>query len=514
MAKEGGRVETETTDYLQRMESLIAELRATFLFEPFSEEQLYWLVARAAVVPLERGAYAFTEQQPPDALWVLLSGEWRLSRTVAGREVVMETSSTPGVWAGWLPVFDGRIAVGMQATRPSRLLRIPSAAVQHMLTAGYPIASHLMAGVYEGIQNLMMQTRQQEKMAALGRLSAGLAHELNNPASAARRAASELRRALGDGQEAALLLATAGRPPDEAAALTDGLTEVRRAMVARAAAAETLDPLARSDREDAVAAWLDDHGVPDSYDVAGTLVDAGLDAAWLEGTAQRVPVEALRGVLRAIAATATASTLLDQVERGTTRISELVAAVKSYSYMDQAPLQDVDLHEGLESTLTMLGHKLRAGVTVSRDYDRSLPRICAYGSDLNQVWTNLIDNAVDAMGGTGELRVVTRRDGGDALVEIGDNGSGIPPEIQPRIFEPFFTTKDVGQGSGLGLDIAYRIVVAQHHGDIATRSVPGDTVFTVRLPIAGLDETIRDGTVGASAATGLTGGDDGRVDAD
>jgi len=371
-----------------------------------------------------------------------------------------------------------------------------------------------MAGVYEGIQNLMMQTRQQEKMAALGRLSAGLAHELNNPASAARRAASELRRALGDGQEAALLLATAGRPPDEAAALTDGLTEVRRAMVARAAAAETLDPLARSDREDAVAAWLDDHGVPDSYDVAGTLVDAGLDAAWLEGTAQRVPVEALRGVLRAIAATATASTLLDQVERGTTRISELVAAVKSYSYMDQAPLQDVDLHEGLESTLTMLGHKLRAGVTVSRDYDRSLPRICAYGSDLNQVWTNLIDNAVDAMGGTGELRVVTRRDGGDALVEIGDNGSGIPPEIQPRIFEPFFTTKDVGQGSGLGLDIAYRIVVAQHHGDIATRSVPGDTVFTVRLPIAGLDETIRDGTVGASAATGLTGGDDGRVDAD
>jgi signal transduction histidine kinase len=262
-------------------------------------------------------------------------------------------------------------------------------------------------------------------------------------------------------------------------------------MATRAAAAEQLDPLARSDREDDVAAWLDDHGVPDSYDVAGTLVDAGLDAAWLEGLARRVPAAALRPVVRSLTATATASTLIDQVERGTTRICELVAAVKSYSYRDQAPLQEVDLHEGLESTLTMLGHKLRAGVTIARAYDRALPRVCAYGSDLNQVWTNLIDNAVDAMDGKGELRIVTRLDGDDAVVEIGDTGRGIPPEIQPRIFEPFYTTKDVGQGSGLGLDIAYRIVVAQHHGDITVRSAPGDTVFTVRLPIAGVQTEIR-----------------------
>jgi len=201
--------------------------------------------------------------------------------------------------------------------------------------------------------------------------------------------------------------------------------------------------------------------------------------------------------------------LIDQVERSATRIAELVAAVKSYSYMDQGALQDVDLHEGLESTLTMLGHKLRAGVTIARAYDRALPRVCAYGSDLNQVWTNLIDNAVDAMDGTGALRIVTRRDGDDAVVEIGDNGRGIPPELQPRIFEPFFTTKDVGQGSGLGLDIAYRIVVAQHHGDITVRSARGDTVFTVRLPIAGVAETTRDATVGARASAGR---DDGHVD--
>jgi signal transduction histidine kinase len=353
-----------------------------------------------------------------------------------------------------------------------------------------------MAGIYDGIQTLMMQTRQQEKMIALGKLSAGLAHELNNPAAAARRAVAELGRVLNDGQDAALLLATFGRSPDEAAALTDGLQGLTRDVTTRGTRAEQLDPLARSDRVDSIAAWLDDHGVPESYDPAGSLVDAGLDAAWLETVAQRVPPEALQAVLRTITVTATAGVLVDQIERSTTRISDLVEAIKSYSYMDQASVQDVDVHEGLESTLTMLAHKLRSGITVVRDFDRSLPHICASGSDLNQVWTNLIDNAVNAMHGTGQLRLVTRREGDDVVIEIGDDGHGIPPEIQSRVFEPFFTTRDVGQGSGLGLDIAYRIVVTQHHGDITLRSTPGDTVFTVRLPIAGAGDTPRNATFG------------------
>jgi signal transduction histidine kinase len=483
------------------VDELIAELRATFLFEPFSEEQLYWLVAHSTVVSLERGEYAFTQDKPADALWVLLSGEWRLSRTIGGRDVVVGSSSTPGVWAGWLPAIDDRVAMDLQTMRSSRLLRIPSSAVEHMFTSGYPIASHLISGIYQGVQNIMMQTRQQEKMIALGKLSAGLAHELNNPASAAHSAATELRRVLREGQDATVLLATAGRPPEEAADLAVGLKAMAEELAMRTAAAQRLDPLARSDLEDIVAAWLDDHGIADGYDVAGTLVDAGLDAAWLEGIAQQVPPEALSAAVRTIVVTASASSLIDQLENSTSRISQLVAAVKSYSYMDKTALDDVDVHEGLESTLTMLGHKLRAGVTVVRDYDSHLPHISAAGSDLNQVWTNLIDNAIDAMDGNGELRIETRRDGDDVVIEIGDNGPGIPPEIQSRIFEPFFTTKDVGQGSGLGLDIAYRIVVTEHQGDVTLVSAPGATVFTVRLPIRGIDGVTPDATSGARDAT-------------
>jgi signal transduction histidine kinase len=249
------------------------------------------------------------------------------------------------------------------------------------------------------------------------------------------------------------------------------------------AAAAPLSPLARSDRTDTVAAWLDARGVADAWDVAPALVDAGLDVPWLEGLAARVPPGALDAAMAWLAATTTANQLIELVERSSERISELVRAVKEYSYMDQAPKQEIDIHDGLENTLIMLGYKLKHGVTVVRDYDRTLPRLCAYGGELNQVWTNLIDNAVDAMRGRGELRVRTARDNGSVLVEIGDSGAGIPPDVQPRIFEPFFTTKEVGAGTGLGLDVVWRIVVNRHHGSVRVESVPGDTRFQVRIPL-------------------------------
>jgi signal transduction histidine kinase len=477
------------------VDEFIAELRSTFLFEPFSEEQLYWLVPHSTVVELEPGEYAFTQKQQPDALWVLLSGSWRLSRTVSGREVIMSESSTPGGWAGWLPIFDERVALDLRALMPSRVLRIPSAAVEHMFTSGYPIASHLITGIYQGVQNIMTQTREQEKMIALGKLSAGLAHELNNPASAARSAASDLREVLKGEASASILMTGSGLPPLEEAALAEELRALMGNLDERSATAEALDPLTRSDRTDAIAAWLEEHGVPDGYESAGTMVGAGVDAAWLDAMTRQLQPDQIIAAARAITIAVTAGALVDQIERSTTRISELVGAVKSYSYMDQGSMQDVDVQEGLESTLTMLAHKLRGGITIVRNYDDGIPRIRASGSELNQVWTNLIDNAVDAMDGEGELRLVTRREASSIVVEVADNGSGIPPEIQPRIFEPFFTTKDVGSGSGLGLDIAYRIIVTQHHGDIKLLCTPGETVFKVRLPVNEQDSTMADDSV-------------------
>jgi signal transduction histidine kinase len=320
--------------------------------------------------------------------------------------------------------------------------------------------------------------QQREKLAALGTMAAGLAHEMNNPASAARRAAERLRETSGDLRARSLAL---GKLLDDAQ--LDHLAGLGRDIVDKAGSAPALDTLQQSDREDELGTWLDDHDIEDGWNLAPTLVTAGLDTAWLDTLADAVPAAALGDVISWLAALLDERELLATIEAGTARVSALVAAVKSYSYMDQGPLQDVDLHEGLENTLTMLGYKLKRGVTVTRVYDRSLPRICAYGSELNQVWTNLIDNAIDAMGGQGQLSVRTARDGKYALVEIADNGPGIPADVLPHIFEPFYTTKGVGQGTGLGLDIAYRIVVTHHHGAIAVHSAPGSTRFEVRIPL-------------------------------
>ena len=461
----------------------IDDLRGTFLFESFSDEQLRWLAARSEEVTYPASERFLAVGEPVDALFVLLEGEFEVLRPVAGRETVMGAGTAPGTWAGWLPVFDDLSQVTARTLRPSRLLRIPKETVRELLAGGFPVTNHLLAGITFGIQNFEATARQREKLAALGKLSAGLAHELNNPAAAARRAAERLRAALHERDGRALAL---GRllDPDHATFLAAAC----RDCGGRAAIVLGLSPLARSDREDALAAWLDDRGVADAYDLGPTLVDAGLEIADLDRIAARITAVALPEALAWLGAALAADELTTEIEHSVSRISELVLAIKDYSYMDRAAEQEVDVQDGLESTLKILAYKLR-GITIDRHYAPDLPRITAYAGELNQVWTNLLDNAVDAVKSLNppatdpRITIRTVRDGQGVLVEIADNGPGIPPAIQGRVFEPFFTTKGVGEGSGLGLDTSYRIVVRQHHGDLRVNSHPGDTRFTVLLPL-------------------------------
>jgi signal transduction histidine kinase len=321
---------------------------------------------------------------------------------------------------------------------------------------------------------------QHAKLISLGTMAAGLAHELNNPAAAIGRSAAEAREAF---QEAAEKAAELGNLP---------LTQEQRSFVAAlpqelargSGTTAPLDSLEVSDLEDELAMWMEDHDVEEGWEISPTLAGAGLDTAWLEGLAERMPEEALGGVLGWLRATMTGGELLREIEGGSARISELVGAIKTYTHMDKAASKRVDVHAGLNSTLIMLSHKLKKGnVEVVCDYENDLPHVCGHAGELNQVWTNLIDNAIDAVDGQGRITVRTTSENGKVLVEVSDDGPGIPDDVRERIFEPFYTTKDVGKGTGLGLDISYRVVVEDHKGDIRVLSEPGDTRFQVRLPV-------------------------------
>jgi signal transduction histidine kinase len=458
------------------------ELRGCFLFESLTDEQLDWLVGHGLVETVDAGLDVYRQGDPAEYFYVLLEGEIQLVKRVDGAEVVLTTGRQPGVYAGATRAFidasgDESYTSSLRTVTRSRLFKLPAENFSYLLKTWFPMAVHLLDGLFLGLTNAEALVGQRDKLIALGALSAGLAHELNNPAAAAVRAADALTGRIGEARRA-----MANMAPRLTADETPKLLRLLNEAVESARVAPHLSTVQAGDLEDALAARLEQAGVDGAWQLAPALAAAGVDEEWVD----RVAAAAGPGApdaIRWLSAGIDVDSLVSEIRSASARISELVAAMKDHSHLDTAPFEEIDVHEGIERSLLILNHKIKKGVKVVRNYDHDLPRIWAQGGELGQVWTNVVDNAVDAMGGRGTLTVRTARDHDCVLVEIGDTGPGIPPELQRRVFEPFFSTKDVGHGTGLGLDISYRIVVRRHHGDIRVESTPGDTRFQVRIPI-------------------------------
>ncbi|HEY4398189.1 MAG TPA: ATP-binding protein [Acidimicrobiia bacterium] len=462
------------------------ELRTLFLFEQLSDDQLAWLAARGRVVEYPAGGTIHAEGAPATCFFVLLSGTLAMLSRVHGGEIELIRSDYRGSYTGAFDAYVSDRGVpqlyggSARAITDCRLFELPAADWGHAVREWFPMAAHLLEG--SQIQGYAARDTiaRHERLVALGSVTAGLTHELNNPVTAVMRATDRLREMLTQMREKVAVMVQSQLPADqlEAIAVLAG-----RALEHRRDA-PILSPLEASDREDELGDWLDEHGVTAAWDIAPTLVAAGVDVDWLEQLAEALPPENLEIGLSYPVRALESDSMLDEITDAAGRISGLLASAKQYTQMDRAPLQTFDIHEGLDATLTMLGHKLGENIEIVRDYDGTLPKIAAFPGELNQVWTNLIDNAADAMGGHGKLTVRTAAVGDDrVMVEIGDTGPGMPDDVRTRVFEPFFTTKDVGKGTGLGLDIAWQIVVGRHGGEIRVESTPGDTRFQVVLPI-------------------------------
>ncbi len=454
------------------------------MFPRLSVERVRELCSGGEELDFADGETIFSEGLRNNPFFVVLEGLIRVTKRIAKEEILLVIHE-PGEFTGEISLLigDPAIATG-RAEGPTRVLRFTNQQFRRMIADCPELADQVLRAFVARAREVGVTMIQQEKMAALGKIAAGLAHELNNPAAAMVRTVKSLRSAVS--RVSRLGMAYDCRITSEQRAVLDRFQQYIRE---HAADPETLSPLDRSDLEESLAEWLEENGIADSWEMSPGLVNAGLTRECVTGLSGKLTPDALAAALTWLEADLTTSQLAAELESASCRISDLVLAMKQYSYMDQARFQEIDLHIGLDSTLKIFSHKMRDGIEVRRDYDRSIPKVAAYAGEINQVWTNLISNALDAMTvhagrpGPGVLSVTSRLEGDEAVVTIGDTGAGIPPEIRDRIFEPFVTSKPAGEGTGLGLETVRRIIVNRHHGKISVESKPGDTRFEVRLPL-------------------------------
>lgn len=452
--------------------------RRQVLFAGLADTEIDWLALESERIALKKGDWLMEEGKPGDALYIIIDGELQVTKRAGEKDVVLAMRGSGDVIGEIALLDDAPHSASVRALQDSHLYKISRDTFNELIRSHPSATLAILRTVTARLRNTEAMLRQNEKMAALGTLSAGLAHELNNPAAAARRSADQLRHALTNLQKSTADVGALNLDERQVKALMMLRDETAR----RAASPAQLDPLMRSDREGEMQTWLEDLKVDEAWELAPALVSFGWDISSLQNITQDFSATQSPIIICWLGNSSIAYSLLGEIAHSAERISEIVKAVKSYSFLDQAPVQEIDVHEGLENTLVMLRHKLKEGIQVTRDYAPDLPRIEAYGSELNQVWTNIIDNACDAMQGKGELRIKTYRQDECVVVEITDNGPGIPEAIQSRIFEAFFTTKPPGVGTGMGMHISYNII-QKHRGSIHLTSQPGATTFQVVLSI-------------------------------